>query len=133
MRAVLAISASAALAAAAAPPAAVAPGWTVRRADACGRGRLPRAGRADPLGPRVRIVGRELGWAGLSFRREAHAKTCDFACGVRRCTDHRCRSGRSNHQWPSRCGRHSYVGELIFFDADFIDSRFDDLGGWFSC
>ena len=28
---------------------------------------------------------------------------------------------------------HPYVGELIFFDADFIDSRFDDPGGWFSC
>ena len=23
-------------------------------------------------------------------------------------------------------GEHPYVGELIFFDADFIDSRFDD-------
>jgi hypothetical protein len=30
-------------------------------------------------------------------------------------------------------GEHPYVGELIFFDADFIDSRFDDPGGWFSC
>jgi hypothetical protein len=28
---------------------------------------------------------------------------------------------------------HPYVGELIFFDADYIDSRFDDPGGWFSC
>ena len=26
-------------------------------------------------------------------------------------------------------GEHPYVGELIFFDADFIDSRFDDPGG----
>jgi Trypsin len=30
-------------------------------------------------------------------------------------------------------GEHPYVGELIFFDADFIDPRFDDPGGWFSC
>jgi hypothetical protein len=30
-------------------------------------------------------------------------------------------------------GEHPYVGELIFFDADYIDSRFDDPGGWFSC
>jgi len=30
-------------------------------------------------------------------------------------------------------GEHPHVGELIFFDADFIDSRFDDPGGWFSC
>lgn len=30
-------------------------------------------------------------------------------------------------------GEHPYVGELIFFDADFIDSRFDDPGGWFGC
>jgi Trypsin len=30
-------------------------------------------------------------------------------------------------------GEHPYVGELIFFDADFQDSRFDDPGGWFSC
>lgn len=28
---------------------------------------------------------------------------------------------------------HPYVGELLFFDADYIDSRFDDPGGWFSC
>jgi Trypsin len=28
---------------------------------------------------------------------------------------------------------HPYVGELIWFDADYIDSRFDDPGGWFSC
>lgn len=30
-------------------------------------------------------------------------------------------------------GEHPYVGELIFFDADFVDPRFDDPGGWFSC
>jgi hypothetical protein len=30
-------------------------------------------------------------------------------------------------------GEHPYVGELLFFDADAIDSRFDDPGGWFSC
>jgi hypothetical protein len=30
-------------------------------------------------------------------------------------------------------GEHPYVGELIWFDADYIDSRFDDPGGWFSC
>jgi hypothetical protein len=30
-------------------------------------------------------------------------------------------------------GEHPYVGELIFYDADYIDSRFDDPGGWFSC
>jgi hypothetical protein len=30
-------------------------------------------------------------------------------------------------------GEHPYVGELIFFDADFIDPRFNDPGGWFSC
>jgi hypothetical protein len=30
-------------------------------------------------------------------------------------------------------GEHPYVGELIFFDADYVDSRFDDPGGWFSC
>lgn len=30
-------------------------------------------------------------------------------------------------------GEHPYVGELIFFDADYIDSRFDDPGGWFGC
>ena len=38
------------------------------------------------------------------------------------------RSQRSAH-----AGEHPYVGELIFFDADFIDPRFDDPGGWFSC
>ena len=30
-------------------------------------------------------------------------------------------------------GEHPYVGELIFFDADYIDDRFDDPGGWFTC
>ena len=30
-------------------------------------------------------------------------------------------------------GEHPYVGELIFFDADAIDPRFDDPGAWFSC
>ncbi|HYJ70360.1 MAG TPA: trypsin-like serine protease [Nocardioidaceae bacterium] len=30
-------------------------------------------------------------------------------------------------------GEHPYVGELIFFDADAEDSRFDDPGSWFSC
>lgn len=30
-------------------------------------------------------------------------------------------------------GEHPYVGELLFFDADAIDSRFDDPGAWFSC
>src|SRR5215203_5102489 len=30
-------------------------------------------------------------------------------------------------------GEHPYVGELIFFDADYVDSRFDDPGGWFTC
>ncbi len=30
-------------------------------------------------------------------------------------------------------GEHPYVGELLFFDADYVDSRFDDPGGWFSC
>lgn len=30
-------------------------------------------------------------------------------------------------------GEHPYVGELLFFDADAADSRFDDPGGWFSC
>lgn len=30
-------------------------------------------------------------------------------------------------------GEHPYVGELIYFDADYVDSRFDDPGGWFTC
>jgi len=28
---------------------------------------------------------------------------------------------------------HPYVGELLFYQPDAIDSRFDDPGGWFSC
>jgi hypothetical protein len=28
---------------------------------------------------------------------------------------------------------HPYVGELLFYVPDAIDSRFDDPGGWFSC
>jgi hypothetical protein len=28
---------------------------------------------------------------------------------------------------------HPYVGEFLFFDADAVDSRFDDPGAWFSC
>ncbi len=28
---------------------------------------------------------------------------------------------------------HPYVGELIFYDADYVDARFNDPGGWFSC
>jgi Trypsin len=30
-------------------------------------------------------------------------------------------------------GEHSYVGQLLFFDADFESAAFDDPGGWFSC
>jgi hypothetical protein len=30
-------------------------------------------------------------------------------------------------------GEHPYVGELLFFDADAIDPRFDDPGAWFGC
>jgi hypothetical protein len=30
-------------------------------------------------------------------------------------------------------GEHAYVGELLFYVPDAIDSRFDDPGGWFSC
>jgi hypothetical protein len=30
-------------------------------------------------------------------------------------------------------GEHPYVGELIFYDADYVDPRFDEPGGWFSC
>jgi hypothetical protein len=30
-------------------------------------------------------------------------------------------------------GEHAYVGELLFFDADAVDPRFDDPGAWFSC
>jgi hypothetical protein len=28
---------------------------------------------------------------------------------------------------------HPYVGQLLFYDADYVDSRFNDPGGWFSC
>jgi hypothetical protein len=30
-------------------------------------------------------------------------------------------------------GEHPYVGQLFFYDADDVDSRFDDPGGWFNC
>jgi Trypsin len=30
-------------------------------------------------------------------------------------------------------GEHPYVGEVLFYVPDAIDSRFDDPGGWFSC
>jgi hypothetical protein len=30
-------------------------------------------------------------------------------------------------------GEHPYVGQLLFFDADFESAQFDDPGGWFSC
>ena len=30
-------------------------------------------------------------------------------------------------------GAHPYVGQLFFYDADYVDSRFDDPGGWFNC
>ena len=30
-------------------------------------------------------------------------------------------------------GEHPYVGQLLFFVPDAVDSRFDDPGGWFSC
>ncbi|MGH2462478.1 MAG: hypothetical protein ACRDFZ_02485 [Candidatus Limnocylindria bacterium] len=30
-------------------------------------------------------------------------------------------------------GEHPYVGQLLFFDADFVSPAFDDPGGWFSC
>jgi hypothetical protein len=30
-------------------------------------------------------------------------------------------------------GEHPYVGQLLFYDPDFVSSRFDDPGGWFSC
>lgn len=30
-------------------------------------------------------------------------------------------------------GEHRYVGQLLFFDADFESAQFDDPGGWFSC
>jgi hypothetical protein len=28
---------------------------------------------------------------------------------------------------------HPFVGQLFFYDADYVDSRFDDPGGWFNC
>src|SRR3954468_22151615 len=28
---------------------------------------------------------------------------------------------------------HPYVGELLFYVPDAVDSRFDDPGGWFTC
>jgi len=30
-------------------------------------------------------------------------------------------------------GEHPYVGQLFFYDADDVDSRFTDPGGWFNC
>jgi hypothetical protein len=30
-------------------------------------------------------------------------------------------------------GEHPYVGQLLFFDADFVTPSFDDPGAWFSC
>lgn len=30
-------------------------------------------------------------------------------------------------------GEHPYVGQILFFVPDAVDSRFDDPGGWFSC
>jgi hypothetical protein len=30
-------------------------------------------------------------------------------------------------------GEHTYVGELLFYQPDDIDSRFSDPGGWFTC
>jgi Trypsin len=30
-------------------------------------------------------------------------------------------------------GEHPYVGELLFYDPDYVDPRFNDPGGWFSC
>ena len=30
-------------------------------------------------------------------------------------------------------GEHPYVGQLLFFDADFQSASFDDPGAWFSC
>jgi hypothetical protein len=30
-------------------------------------------------------------------------------------------------------GEHPYVGQLFFFDPDYVDSRFTDPGGWFNC
>jgi hypothetical protein len=36
------------------------------------------------------------------------------------------------HGQPDR-GAHPYVGELLFYVPDEVDSRFDDPGSWFSC
>ena len=33
----------------------------------------------------------------------------------------------------SDAGAHPYVGELLFFAPDEVDSRFTDPGAWFSC
>jgi hypothetical protein len=30
-------------------------------------------------------------------------------------------------------GEHPYVGQLFFYDPDYVDSRFTDPGGWFNC
>lgn len=30
-------------------------------------------------------------------------------------------------------GEHPHVGQLLFFDPDFVSASFDDPGGWFSC
>lgn len=30
-------------------------------------------------------------------------------------------------------GEHPHVGQLIFYDPDFVSASFDDPGGWFSC
>jgi hypothetical protein len=30
-------------------------------------------------------------------------------------------------------GEHPYVGELLWYNPDYIDSRFNDPGGWFTC
>ena len=33
---------------------------------------------------------------------------------------------------PDR-GEHPYVGQLLFYVPNAVDSRFDDPGGWFNC
>ncbi|MGZ5403416.1 MAG: trypsin-like serine protease, partial [Nocardioides sp.] len=30
-------------------------------------------------------------------------------------------------------GEHPYVGQLLFYVPNAVDSRFDDPGGWFNC
>jgi hypothetical protein len=30
-------------------------------------------------------------------------------------------------------GEHPFVGQLFFYDPDYVDSRFTDPGGWFNC